>query len=135
MLAILLLLAQSVPEAQRAVLTATGKGVQIYACQNSQWVFQAPEAALFDASGAKIGTHGAGPVWKLRDGRSVKGQVVEKNDAPGKGDIPWLLLKGDGSFEYIRRSQTRGGVAPTGACEAGKTLRVDYSAVYTFYAH
>jgi hypothetical protein len=44
------------------------------------------------------------------------------------------LLKGEGSFEYIRRSETHGGVAPEGACEAGKSLRVDYSAVYTFYS-
>ena len=122
------------PEGQKAVLTVTGKGVQIYTCQNAQWVFQAPEATLFDAAGKEIGTHGAGPVWKFSDGRMVKGTVVAKSDAPGKGNIPWLLLKGDGSFEYIRRSETRGGVAPEGACEAGKSLRVDYSAVYTFYS-
>ncbi len=132
----LLMLAQGdtrAPAGQRAVLTATGKGVQIYACQNAQWVFQAPEAALFDASGAEIGSHGAGPVWTFRDGRSVKGTVAGKSDAPGKGDIPWLLLKGEGSFEYIRRSETRGGGAPAGGCGSGKTLRVEYSAVYTFY--
>jgi len=123
------------PEGQRAVLTATGKGVQIYACQNSQWVFQAPEATLFDGDGKEIGMHSAGPVWKFGDGRSVKGQVVAtKSDAPGSGNIPWLLLKGDGSFEYIRRSETRGGVAPEASCEAGKSLRVEYSATYTFYS-
>jgi hypothetical protein len=91
------------PDGQHIVLTATGKGVQIYACQNvsgsPQWVFLAPEAALFNAAGVEIGTHGAGPVWKFHDGRTVKGQVVAKSDAPGPGDIPWLLLEGDGSFE------------------------------------
>jgi hypothetical protein len=130
------LLAQSdtpAPEGQRAVVTATGKGVQIYSCRDGQWSFQAPEATLFDSAGKEIGTHSAGPVWKFRDGRSVKGTLVAKSDAPGKGDIPWLLLKGEGSFEYIRRSETRGGVAPGGGCEVGKTLRVEYSAVYTFY--
>ena len=49
-------------------------------------------------------------------------------------DIPWLLLKGDGSFEYIRRSETHGGVAPAGSCEVGRTERIAYSATYTFYA-
>ena len=122
------------PEGQKAVLTATGKGVQIYSCQNAQWVFQAPAATLFDASGAEIGTHGAGPAWSLKDGRKVTGKVVAKSDAPGKGDIPWLLLKGEGSFTYIRRSETHGGAAPEGSCEVGKTLRVPYSAVYTFYS-
>jgi hypothetical protein len=138
LVAIFLVFAQTdtrAPDGQKAVLTATGKGVQIYACQNAQWVFQAPEAALFDSSGAEIGTHGAGPVWKFRDGRSVKGQVVAKSDAPGTGDIPWLLLKGDGSFEFIRRSDTHGGVAPSGACKVGKTARMEYSATYTFYTH
>jgi hypothetical protein len=122
------------PEGQRAMVTVTGKGVQIYSCKDSQWMFVAPEAVLVDADGKEIGTHGAGPVWKFRDGRTVKGTVVAKNDAPGKSDIPWLLLKGEGSFEYIRRSDTRGGVAPGGSCEAGRSLRVDYSAVYTFYS-
>jgi hypothetical protein len=122
------------PEGQRAVVTVTGKGVQIYSCQNSQWVFVAPEAELFDADGKEIGTHSAGPAWKFRDGRTVKGTVVAKSDAPGKGDIPWLLLKGEGSFDYIRRSETRGGIAPGGACEAGRSLRVEYAAVYTFYS-
>jgi hypothetical protein len=127
--------ATNAPEDQRAVLTANAKGVQIYACQNAQWVFQAPEATLFDSAAKEIGTHGAGPVWTFRDGRSVKGQVIARSDAPNAGDIPWLLLKGEGSFEFIRRSDTRAGAAPKGACEAGRTLRVDYSAVYTFYAH
>jgi hypothetical protein len=137
----ILLFAQSdtkVPDGQHVVLTATGKGVQIYACQNvsgsPQWVFLAPEATLFNSAGVEIGTHGAGPVWKLKDGRSVKGQAVAKSDAPAPGDIPWLLLKGDGGFEYIRRSDTHGGVAPAGRCEVGRTERVGYSATYTFYA-
>ena len=116
------------------VVTVTGRGVQVYSCKDSQWVFVAPEATLFDAGGRDVGTHAAGPVWKFRDGRMVKGTVVAKSDAPGKGDIPWLLLKGEGSFEFIRRSETRGGVAAGGVCEAGRSLRVDYSAVYTFYS-
>jgi hypothetical protein len=122
------------PDGQRALLTASAKGVQIYSCQGGQWVFQAPQATLFDSTGKEIGTHGAGPVWTLRDGRTVKGQVVAKSDAPAPGDIPWLLLKGEGSFEYIRRSETHGGVAPPGACEAGGTVRIPYSATYTFFS-
>jgi hypothetical protein len=121
------------PEGQRAVLTVQAKGVQIYSCQDAQWVFQAPEASLADASGKEIGTHGAGPVWKFSDGRSVKGQVVAKRDAPSKSDIPWLLLKGEGSFEYIRRYDTHGGVTPAGGCSAGGLTRVPYTATYAFF--
>jgi hypothetical protein len=127
------------PANQHPVLTATGKGVQIYSCQSvsgsPQWVFLAPEATLFNAAGVGIGTHGAGPVWKFHDGRSVKGQVVAKSDAPRPGDIPWLLLKAEGGgMEYIRRSETRGGVASPGRCEVGRTENIPYSASYTFYA-
>jgi hypothetical protein len=121
------------PVGQRAVLTVQAKGVQIYACQAGKWTFQAPEATLYDAS-KPVGTHGAGPVWTFHDGRKVKGSVLAKADAPAAGDIPWLLLKGEGSFEYIRRWDTHGGMAPAGSCEAGNTSRVPYWAAYTFYS-
>jgi Protein of unknown function (DUF3455) len=137
------------PPNQQPILTADGKGVQIYTCQDVSgvlhWNFQAPEAKLFDTSGKEIGAHGAGPVWKLQDGSSVKGQLVEKGDAPEPGDIPWLLLKAAGhegagmlgKVEYIRRSETHGGIAPAAGCDAehvGVVARIPYTAVYTFYA-
>jgi hypothetical protein len=137
------------PAGQQVVLTVKGEGVQIYACKNvagtTQWVFQAPEAKLFDVAGKEIGTHGAGPFWKSADGSLVKGQLVASNKAPEAGDIPWLLLKsssheGDGvlsKVEYIRRSETHGGAAPSSGCDSGHldtTARSAYSATYTFYA-
>ena len=137
------------PPGQRALLTLTGKGVQIYECQLvanvPHWAFQAPDASLYDASGAKVGVHGAGPSWRYFDGSSVRGQVVAQGAAPEPTSIPWLLLKvvdGDGSgimakAEFIRRSDTHGGIAPTTGCD-GKHLnevsRVPYTAVYSFYA-
>jgi hypothetical protein len=137
-LASLLCFAQSdtqAPAGQHAILTAAGKGVQIYACQAQQWVFVAPEAKLFDQTGNELGTHSAGPLWKFNDGRTIKGQVIAKSDAPDAANIPWLLLKADGGgIEYIRRSDTRGGVAPATRCEAGRTEKIPYSATYTFYA-
>jgi Protein of unknown function (DUF3455) len=146
------LLAQSSiqpPPNQQPILTADGKGVQIYVCRNvsgvMQWAFQAPEAKLLDASGKEIGTHGAGPSWMVQDGSSVKGLLLAKSDAPVPGDIPWLLLKANGhqgagilgKVEYIRRSETHGGIAPAAGCDAehlGVTVRIPYTAKYTFYA-
>ncbi len=137
------------PATQHPILTTTGKGVQIYTCQDvsgaPKWVFQAPEAKLFDKTGQEVGTHGAGPVWKHKDGSSIKGQLVTKSDAPAPGDIPWLLLKtesheGTGvlsTVDYIQRAETHGGVAPTTGCDAGHanaTARIPYTATYTFYA-
>ncbi len=137
------------PAGQQAVLTVKGDGVQIYTCKQAdgaaKWVFVAPEAKLLDARGKEVGSHGAGPFWKSVDGSVVKGQVVAKQDARTAGDIAWLLLKasaheGDGvlaKVEYIRRSETHGGVAPSGGCDAAHVnanVRVPYAATYTFYA-
>lgn len=135
------------PPTQRPILTVTGKGVQIYTCQQSaagaQWVFQAPEAALIDGSGQPVGTHGAGPIWKSNDGSTVKGELLQKS--PEATSIPWLLLKaaspsGSGIMtrvEYIRRSDTSGGSSPTTGCDAqhlNAVSRVPYTATYTFYS-
>ncbi len=112
------------PASQHSILTVTGKGVQIYTCQQTatgpQWILQAPEATLIDASGNNVGTHGAGPIWKSNDGSTVKGELLQKSASPEPTAIPWLLLKaanasGPGIMtrvEFIRRSDTHGGVAP-----------------------
>jgi hypothetical protein len=137
------------PPSQHAILTVTGKGVQIYNCQQSaagpQWVFQAPEAKLLDASGNPIGTHGAGPIWKSNDGSAVKGKVLQKSASHDATSIPWLLLKavspsGSGIMtrvEFIRRVDTHGGSSPTTGCDAqhlNGVVRVPYTATYTFYS-
>jgi hypothetical protein len=137
------------PPSAHPILTVTGKGVQIYACEQTnsgpQWIFKAPEATLYDKSGATVGTHGAGPSWTSQDSSSVKGELLQKNNSPEPGAIPWLLLKSASSagsgimnrVDFIRRSDTHGGVAPTTGCDAqhlSTTARVDYSATYTFYS-
>jgi hypothetical protein len=138
-----------VPAGQHAILTVTGKGVQIYECQLvanvPQWVFQAPDASLYNASGAKVGVHGSGPSWRYFDGSSVNGEVVAKSAAPEPTSIPWLLLKTvdhDGSgimakADFIRRSDTHGGAAPATGCDTkhlSAISRVPYTAVYSFYS-
>jgi len=137
------------PPTQHPILTVTGKGAQIYTCQQSptgpQWVFQAPEATLIDASGNPVGTHGAGPIWKSNDGSTVKGEFLQKSSSPEATSIPWLLLKavnpsGSGlmtRIEYIRRSDTHGGASPTTGCDTqhlNAVSRVPYTATYTFYS-
>jgi hypothetical protein len=137
------------PPTQHPVLTVTGKGVQIYVCQQTdsspQWIFKAPDATLYDKSGATVGTHGTGPSWRSQDGSTVKGELLQKTASPEPQAIPWLLLKAAGTtgsgimarVEFIRRSDTHGGTAPTTGCDAQHlttTTRVDYSATYTFYS-
>ena len=112
------------PQGSALFLEVGAEGVQIYTCESKasgfEWSFTAPEANLFDTQGRQIGTHFGGPTWKLDDGSTVVGEVIAKADAPEPGAIQWLLLRakrpeGSGPLSavaYIRRAETRGGVAP-----------------------
>jgi Protein of unknown function (DUF3455) len=138
------------PASAQVVLEATGDGVQIYTCAAApggvRWVLTAPDAQLLDASGKPIGRHFAGPTWKLEEGSEVKGELIASQPAPEAGSVAWLLLRakagtGTGSLAavaFIRRTKTHGGVAPAAGCatpaDAGKTVRVPYTATYSFYS-
>ena len=64
MLLLLMLLFQ-VSANNPPTLTATGKGVQIYACTSDKgWVFQAPEATLYQGDKV-VGKHSAGPALDM----------------------------------------------------------------------
>jgi hypothetical protein len=138
-----------VPDGQPLLLRAAARGVQIYTCKAKaaepaafEWALKAPEAELFDQSGAKIGRHYAGPTWESADGSRVVGEVMQRS--PVQDAVPWLLLRaksneGAGVFasaKYIQRVDTAGGVAPPAGCDAahaGAETRVEYSANYAFY--
>jgi len=127
-------------------------GVQIYECKPAakdraglEWQLKAPEADLFDQAGRRIGTHYAGPTWELVDGSKVVGEVLARDAGPDVNAIPWLLLSAKsssgvgvlGRTVHIQRLNTVGGKAPSAACgaaEAGRELRVPYTASYLFYA-
>jgi Protein of unknown function (DUF3455) len=137
-----------VPDGHRFLLRAIARGGQIYTCEATgdraafDWKLKAPEAELFDASGASIGRHTAGPSWQLADGSRVVGEVMQRSPVPEA--IPWLLLRakshdGAGALanaSYVLRLETKGGVAPSSGCDrdhAGAEARVAYSAKYDFY--
>ncbi|NYF79253.1 DUF3455 domain-containing protein [Granulicella arctica] len=137
------------PANQHAILTVQGRGAQIYGCQpvgnTLQWVFQAPVARLFDPSGNEVGTHGDGPVWNYQDSSSIQGTLLAKKPSPDADSIPWLLLKAVNpqrtgiltTVEFIARSDTKGGIAPTTGCDAahqGQLSYIPYTATYTFYS-
>ena len=129
------------PAGARLLLEARGEGAQIYTCTNSQWVLKAPDAKLLDAKGQVIGTHFAGPTWRLSDGSAVKGKMIASQPSPDGKSIPWLLIgalpgSANGKLAdvaYIRRTETSGGAAPKEACTSGE-LPVQYAAKYSFYA-
>ena len=138
-----------VPDGVQALLTVKGEGVQIYTCTQGEkgqnWVLKGPNAKLMAPGGDVVGTHFAGPTWKMNDGGVVQGQLVASKPSPDPGSVPWLLLRAKpgtatgslGSVTFIRRAETHGGVAGAAGCEGagdiGKTVEVPYSATYTFY--
>jgi len=131
-------------------LQAKGDGVQIYTCSQTpegmKWTLKGPEARLLDASTRPIGTHFAGPTWKLNDGGLVQGELMANKPSPDSGNIPWLLLRAKegtaagslATVAFIRRSETHGGVAPATGCKSpkdiSKTASVPYTATYSFYS-
>lgn len=137
---------------ERLLASVPAVGVQIYECRavkdkpgQYDWAFVAPEADLFDRSGARIGRHYAGPHWEAADGSKVAATVSARAPAPSADAIPWLLLAatsvgGDGRFSKvsaIQRLNTVGGNAPTGGCGAtnpGALARIPYSADYVLFA-
>jgi len=141
------------PSGARKLFEFSADGVQIYVCklkdeaqkeQGFAWVFEAPEAVLFDTQGKEAGTHFKGPAWKLNDGSSVTGELSAKQPSPKPSSVPWLLLKvkshqGTGALDpvhFVRRVDTDGGAEPTGACDAvhnGEIARIPYSATYQFF--
>jgi uncharacterized protein DUF3455 len=140
----------AVPAGQKVHFHAYAEGVQIYAWNGSTWVFQAPDALLFDNDGTLIGSHYATtvsttppvvlPVWESNSGSLV---IAERKAGVTvtQGVIPWLLLRkfstdGNGIFadiSYVQRVNTTGGV-PTGpGVTFGEIVRVPYTADYYFY--
>lgn len=128
------------PSGSGLLFEASGEGSQVYTCTDGHWVLKAPDAKLLDDQGKVIGTHFAGPTWRLQDGSQIKGKAIASRPSQDTSSVPWLLLQaipGSGSgklanVNYIRRTETSGGVAPTGACSSGEQ-RVPYTAKYSFY--
>ena len=132
-----------VPDGHRLVLSALGRGVQIYDCTAGAWAFREPAAAILHGK-RTVALHYAGPTWQsVKDGSKVVAtgaRVVVPAPHPEQ-DIPWLRLEttgtGPGLFEqvdYVQRLETQGGVAPTGTCQAGASAAVPYTATYNFWA-
>jgi hypothetical protein len=134
-------------EATHVVAALKASGTQVYLCkrdanQHLAWVFKAPSADLYDASGQLVVKHSAGPTWQASDGSKITGKVLQQASNPDQADsIPLLLLQatnvgGPGllaTVRYVQRLDTRGGLAPSGPCtQEGEEGRSPYLAQYLF---
>lgn len=134
--------ALQVSDTNKVHFHAYAEGVQIYSWNGSAWVFQFPEATLYDLDGDVVGIHYAGPTWESASGSKVVGVRLAGAPSPNPDAIPLLLLgarttEGPGIFErttYIQRVNTFGGVAPAApGTVVGEEARVFYTAEYYFY--
>jgi Protein of unknown function (DUF3455) len=108
------------------------------------WVYQAPDAILFDEHYSPVASLTKGPTWSWSDGSTLTAKVLAEVDSPLPDASPWLFLKeisseGRGLLDDVRIIQqlnTAGGRAATTGCGPAtvNTLgRVAYSADYYFY--
>ena len=135
---------------EEVVLLAQATGSQIYTCQAGadgkfSWTLKAPDAELKDQEGKIIGSHFAGPTWKLNDGSEVTGKAAAHVDSPDAGSVQWLLLNvvghaGKGlltNVTTIQRVRTHGGKPPSEGCDQSHRdaeTKSSYTADYYFYA-
>jgi len=133
----------AVRDGNKVFLVGHAVGVQIYTCTGAAWTLVAPRATLYGDNGKPVATHFAGPTWQAKDGSTVVGSVVKKVTVDATA-IPWLKLSAastalgaDGDrlahTTFVQRVNTAGGLAPAGACTAGATAEVPYTADYTFW--
>lgn len=135
---------------EEVVLLAHASGSQIYTCRAGAdgklaWTLKAPDAELKDQNGKVIGSHFAGPAWKLEDGSEVTGKAAAHADSDDPNSIPWLLVDvvghaGSGLLTKattIQRVNTHGGKPPADGCDASHRdaeTKSSYTADYYFYA-
>jgi hypothetical protein len=146
----------SVPQAiqahpgEQVVLLAHASGSQIYTCKAGadgkfSWTLKAPDAELKDQDGKVIGSHFAGPAWKLKDGSEVTGKATAHVDSDDPNSIPWLLVNAVGhsgrgklaNVTTIQRVHTHGGKPPAEGCDQSHRdaeTKSSYTADYYFYA-
>jgi hypothetical protein len=138
------------PAGEEVVLFAHATGSQIYTCQAGaagrfSWTLKAPDAELHDRKDKVIGSHSAGPTWKLKDGSEVTGKMAAQVDSLDADSIPWLLVRAESragkglltSVTTIQRVHTHGGKPPADGCDASyrdAETKSGYSADYFFYA-
>ncbi len=139
-----------VPAGNVFKLETVGTGEITYECREKkdaagafEWAFVTPVATLWDMQKKSIGKYYGGPTWEAMDGSKVTGKQVAVAPASA-GNIPLQLVKADPAMgsgamtgvTYIQRLETKGGVAPSAACNAaaaGTKQQVGYQAKYVFY--
>ena len=110
-----------------------------------EWELERPFAVLSPkgkkhpckADKKPIGIHYEGPTWQMNNGRKIEAERILAETTMDENAVDWLLVEARneaGKTEYIQRTETRGGLAPTGSEDYKRDeILVPYSAEYCFY--
>ena len=141
-----------VPTGHKVVMETVGMGDITYECRAKkdmagqfEWVFVGPDAKLMSRNGKQVGKYYGPPAtWESMDGSKLTATQVAMSPNMA-ANIPLQLVKGNPAMgtgamqtvSYIQRVATKGGVAPTMACDTasmGRKQVVQYQADYIFWA-
>ena len=130
----------------KVVASFVGIGKQVYDCSaGGTFTFREPVAGLFPRAGfrrastarARSGRASTARTWTARCGVPVASVVPIRP----RISVAEARRRSDAGHDrrvqqrrFIQRLDTRGGVAPAGTCTAPKTVAVDYTANYVFWA-
>lgn len=144
--------AVQVPAGNKVFMNTFAMGQITYECKEKAdakgqyaWTFKIPFAYLYDTDRNMIGRYYGSPkgaTWEANDGSKVIGKQLAIS--PNPGAIPLQLVQNNGTegsgamnkVSFIQRLDTKGGTAPTSACDAGKAGKqelVTYSADYIMW--
>lgn len=122
-----------------------------------EWVLEKTTESLLDEIGTQpnrpyqgkhrvLATPVGDGMWEAHDGGRFSGEQRASVAAPASGALPWVLWRRSASepaagkgvlaaATYVQRLDTKGGTPPrpAGPSDAGKELRVSYTALYVFY--
>jgi hypothetical protein len=132
------------------LMAVAGHGVQVYECRAATgapptWTLVGRQTDLFDATGRRIGRHGAADTWRHDDGSGFVGAIRSSVPSPRPLAVPWQLMTArphalDGAFARVtsvQRLNTVGGQPPGFGCSVTKLharVRMAYRAAYVLSA-
>ncbi|KAJ3271284.1 hypothetical protein HDV01_006880 [Terramyces sp. JEL0728] len=141
------------PSGSKLLAKTSGVGTQNYQCSSGSWQLESanaelaknrhrlehPEVSHFFLPAAD--SSGGQPTWMyLNDYSTFTGKAAAKSTVDSNS-ITWVVLtrtsgSSAGVFSKVNsvlRVHTRGGNAPTSACQSGQSIRVAYTAEYWFF--
>ena len=96
-------------------------GTQFYEMVDGAYVLKEPFGILYEPGTERTESFGnfeAGPSWEFDSGKTIQTQRLLALRTVDENSLDWLLIEGivsPGEFEYIKQTDTSGGLPPTEA--------------------